>query len=118
MLWRGEDSLRLDPDSIRPEQITCARLLHIDGHDTNAVARAAEIASQPQDPGHRGCRYDLPWLRSRLPNVDYLVASSEFPLQWTTERDAFKALETIQEEYRIPVAAMTLGAQGATGSRR
>src|SRR6266852_1907526 len=40
-----------------------------------------------------------------LPLVDYLIASSEFPVQWTNERDPFKALAMIQEEYRIPVAA-------------
>ena len=45
--------------------------------------------------------------------MDYLVASSDFPIQWTNERDPFKALETIQNEYKIPVAAMTLGAHGA-----
>src|ERR1700687_5143862 len=48
-----------------------------------------------------------------LPHVDYLVASSEFPVQWTNERDPFRALEMIQEEFHIPVAAMTLGAHGA-----
>ena len=34
-------------------------------------------------------------------------------MQWTSERDPFRALEMIQEEYHIPVAAMTLGAHGA-----
>jgi len=48
-----------------------------------------------------------------LPYVDYLVASSEFPEQWTNERDPFRALEMIQNEYRMRVAAMTLGAHGA-----
>ena len=48
-----------------------------------------------------------------LPYVDYLVASSEFPVQWTNESDPFKALEMIQKEYKMRVAAMTLGAHGA-----
>jgi sulfofructose kinase len=48
-----------------------------------------------------------------LPYVDYLVASSEFPVQWTNESDPFKALEVIQKEYKMRVAAMTLGAHGA-----
>src|SRR5436305_183816 len=48
-----------------------------------------------------------------LPNVDYLVASSEFPAAWTGESDPFKALESIQGEYGMKVAAMTLGAHGA-----
>jgi len=48
-----------------------------------------------------------------LPNVDYLVASSEFPAAWTGDRDPFKALETLQHEYGMRVAAMTLGAHGS-----
>ena len=48
-----------------------------------------------------------------LPNVDYLVASSEFPTAWTGETDPFKALETIQKQFGIRVAAMILGAHGA-----
>jgi sulfofructose kinase len=48
-----------------------------------------------------------------LPNVDYLVASSEFPTAWTGENDPFRALETIQNEFGMTVAAMTLGAHGS-----
>jgi sulfofructose kinase len=50
---------------------------------------------------------------SVLPNVDYLIASSEFPSAWTGNRDPFKALETLQKEYGMRVAAMTLGSHGA-----
>ncbi len=113
VLWRRDDSLRLDPDSIRPEQITCGRLLHIDAHDTNAVARAAEIARKHNIPVTVDVDTIYHGFDRVLPNVDYLVASSEFPIQWTNQRDPFKALETIQNEYHIPVAAMTLGAHGA-----
>src|SRR5262249_30184208 len=44
VLWRRDDCLRIAPAEITPEQITCARLLHIDGHDTPAVEHAASIA--------------------------------------------------------------------------
>jgi sulfofructose kinase len=113
VLWRRDDCLRLDPATITPEKITCARLLHIDGHDTPAVARAAEIARQHHIPVTVDVDTIYHGFDRVLPNVDYLVASSEFPLQWTNERDPFRALEMIQEEYHIPVAAMTLGAHGA-----
>ena len=53
-----------------------------------------------------------------LPHVDYLVASSEFPARWTSERDPFRALAMIQDEYGMRVAAMTLGARRRTGARR
>ncbi len=47
----------------RDEQIACARLLHIDGHDTPAVAQAAGIARAPRHSGDGGRRYDLPRVR-------------------------------------------------------
>src|ERR1039458_4102042 len=43
VLWRRDPCLRIDPEQIDPEQVACARLLHIDGHDTEAVAHAAQI---------------------------------------------------------------------------
>jgi sulfofructose kinase len=113
VLWRRPEELRLEPGEITPEQITCGRLLHIDGHDTAAVERAAQIARQAGIPVtvdvdtiYHGFDRVLPW-------VDYLVASSEFPVQWTDQRDPFKALELIQDEYQMRVAAMTLGPHGA-----
>lgn len=113
VLWRREECLRLDPAGIAAEQITCARLLHIDAHDTPAVARAARIAREHGIPVTVDVDTIYHGFDKVLPHVDYLVASSEFPVQWTNERDPFKALQTIQEEFEIRVAAMTLGAHGA-----
>ena len=113
VLWSRPDCLRLDPDEITPEQITRARLLHIDGHDTPAVAKAASIARAAGIPVTVDVDTIYHGFDSVLPHVDYLIASSEFPVQWTNERDPFKALERIQEEYGMRVAAMTLGAHGA-----
>jgi sulfofructose kinase len=48
-----------------------------------------------------------------MPHVDYLIASSEFPSRWTGEQDPFRALEILQNEYGMRVAAMTLGSHGA-----
>lgn len=113
VLWRRDECLRIDPASITPEKIACARLLHIDGHDTAAVARAAEVARSHGVPVTVDVDTIYPGFDRVLPNVDYLVASSEFPGGWTNEKDPFKALEMIQTEYGMRVAAMTLGAHGA-----
>ncbi len=113
VLWRRPDCLRLEPEEIRPEMITCARLLHIDGHDTPAVARAAEIARAAGIPVTVDVDTLYHGFERVLANIDYLVASSEFPVQWTNERDPFKALELIQNEYGMYFAGMTLGAHGA-----
>jgi sulfofructose kinase len=113
VLWSRPECLRLDPADIAPEQILAARLLHIDGHDTPAVARAAEIAHAAGIPVTVDVDTIYHGFDQVLPHVDYLIASSEFPVQWTNERDPFRALERIQEEYGMRVAAMTLGAHGA-----
>jgi sulfofructose kinase len=113
VLWHRDDCLRIDPASVTAEKITCARLLHIDGHDTPAVSRAAEIARRHQIPVSVDVDTIYPGFERVLPNVDYLVASSEFPSRWTNEADPFRALAMLQDEYGMRVAAMTLGAEGS-----
>lgn len=113
VLWRRDDCLRISPDEIAEDQIACARMLHIDGHDTPAVGHAAAIARRHGIPVTVDVDTIYHGFDKVLPNVDYLVASSEFPAAWTGERDPFRALETLQNEYGMRVAAMTLGAHGA-----
>jgi sulfofructose kinase len=113
VLWRRPDCLRITPEEISPEQIVCARLLHIDGHDTPAVERAARIARSAGIPVTVDVDTIYHGFDRVLPFVDYLITSSEFPVNWTNERDPFRALELIQGEYGMRVAAMTLGAHGA-----
>jgi sulfofructose kinase len=113
VLWRRPECLKLDPSEIREEMIASARLLHIDGHDTPAVQRAARFARAHGIPVTVDVDTLYHGFDGVLPFVDYLVTSSEFPAQWTNERDPFVALERIQNEYGMKVAAMTLGAHGA-----
>ncbi len=113
VFWHRSDCLRIDPEQIAPEQITCARLLHIDGHDTPAVARAAAIARSHGIPVTVDVDTVYHGFDRVLPNIDYLVASSEFPTAWTGVNDPFRALEAIQNEFGMRVAAMTLGAHGS-----
>jgi sulfofructose kinase len=93
VFWNRPECLAITPDEIAEEQITCARLLHIDGHDTPAVARAARIARGAGIPVTVDVDTIYPGFENVLPNVDYLVASSEFPGRWTRLDDPFRALE-------------------------
>lgn len=113
VFWSRPDCLQLKPEEITPEMITSAALVHIDGHDTAAVARAADIARAHSIPVTVDVDTIYKGFERVLPNVDYLITSSEFPERWTGERDPCKALETMQQTYGMRVAAMTLGAQGA-----
>ena len=113
VLWRHHECLRIDPAQIAPEQIVCARLLHIDGHDTPAVAHAAAIARGHGIPVTIDVDTIYHGFDKVLPNVDYLVASSEFPTAWTGLNDPLQALAAIQDQFGMRVAAMTLGAHGS-----
>ena len=113
IFWHRPDCLTIDPAHITPEKILSARMLHVDGHDTPAVARAARIARDHGIPVSVDVDNVYPGFDQVLTGVDYLVGSTEFPERWTGERDPFRALERIQNEYSMRVAAMTLGPHGA-----
>jgi sugar/nucleoside kinase (ribokinase family) len=113
VLWRRPGCLRLSPEDIPAAQIVRARLLHIDGHDTPAMAHAASIARRHAIPVTVDVDTIYDGFDRVLPNVDYLVASSEFPSNWTGLRDPFDALEALRNQFGMKVAAMTLGAHGS-----
>jgi sulfofructose kinase len=113
IFWRRDDCLGLLPEEIAAEQIVRARLLFVDGHDTPAISRAAAIARENGIPVVVDVDTIYAGFERVLEYIDYLVASSEFPAAWTGERDPFRALEIIQEQFGMKVAAMTLGPHGA-----
>ncbi len=113
VFWSRPDCLAITPEEIDDAMISGGRLLHIDGHDTPAVERAAGIARRHGIPVTVDVDTIYPGFDRVLPCVDYLIASSEFPGRWTREDDPFRALAILQKEYGLKVAAMTLGAQGA-----
>jgi sulfofructose kinase len=113
VFWQRPDCLRLEPEEIQEEMITCSRLLHLDGHDTPAMEKAARIAREHKIPVTVDVDTIYKGFERVLPNVDYLIASSEFPGQWTRQNDPFEALRVLQEDFGMKCAAMTLGAHGA-----
>lgn len=113
VLWRRPDCLAISPQEIAADQITCARLLHIDGHDTPAVEHAARIARSHGIPITVDVDTIYAGFERVLPLVDYLISSSEFPARWTGVADPLDALAEIQRHSEMRVAAMTLGAHGA-----
>jgi sulfofructose kinase len=113
VFWSRPDCLYLDPARITVDKIACARMLHIDGHDTATVEQAARLAREHGIPVSLDVDTIYPGLDRVLSLVDYLVASTEFPSRWTGEADPFRALEVLQSRFQMKVAAMTLGADGA-----
>lgn len=113
VLWHRADCLRLQPHDLRPEDIRNARMLHLDGCDTEAAAHAAEIARKARIPVSVDVDTVYPRFEEVLKNTTHLVASSVWPGRWTGEKDSMVALQRLQREYRLTVAAMTLGDFGS-----
>jgi sulfofructose kinase len=113
VFWNRPDCLKMEPSELSDEMISCAGLLHIDGHDTTLVAEAARIAHRHDIPVTVDVDTIYKGFEDVLPNVDYLITSSEFPERWTGEADPLKALTRLQKEYGMRCAAMTLGAHGS-----
>ena len=113
VFWSRPECLRISPSEITEDQIVCARMLHIDGHDTPAVEHAARIARGRGIPVTVDVDTIYPGFDRVLPYVDYLVANSTFPHRWTGIEDPLEALVVLQRQHGMKVSAMTLGEFGA-----
>ena len=113
VLWQRSGCLRLAPSEICPEDIASARLLHLDGFDREAAAYAASIARQHRIPVSLDVDTVYAGFDPVLRQIDYLIAGSGWPAKWTGEADPFRALECLQREYGLQIAAMTLGDRGS-----
>jgi sulfofructose kinase len=112
ILWQRDPRLAIQPEELRPEMVTGARALHVDGHDCPAAAQAARWAQEAGLPVTADVDNIYPGLDALLAEVDYLISSSTFPAAYTGEADLFKALEMVQENFGIKLIAASLGADG------
>jgi sugar/nucleoside kinase (ribokinase family) len=112
ILWKRDAAIALRPEDLRPEWIVQARALHVDGHDTAAAATAARWARKAGIPVTADLDNLYPGIEKLLPNVDYLLASREFPERLTGESDLRNSLPEIAKRYGSRLAGATLGSEG------
>ncbi len=113
ILWKRDPRLAVRPEEVDREWIVRARALLVDGHDTAAAAAAARWAREAGIPVIADIDNLYPGIEALLENVNYLLASREFPARLTEEADLFASLPAIHSEYHSLVAGVTLGKQGA-----
>ncbi len=113
ILWRRDPRLAVRPEEVNREWIVRARALLVDGHDTAAAAAAARWAREAGIPVIADIDSIYPGIEALLENVDYLLASREFPARLTGEANLFASLPAIHRDYRSRVTGVTLGKQGA-----
>ena len=112
ILWKRDAALATSAEEIRKEWITQARALHVDGHDTAAAAAAARYAHQAGVSVTADVDNAYPGVEDLLQNVDYLLASRDFPGRMTGEADLRKSVPAMEKRFRCRVAGATLGSGG------
>ena len=112
ILWKRDPRIALQPEDLRPEWITQARVVHVDGHDTGAAATAARWARLAGIPVTADLDSVYPGVEALLPNVDYMISSRTFPERLTGESDLRNSLPLLHGRYRFRLTAATLGADG------
>ncbi len=112
VLWKRDSSIALTPRDLKREWIWDARILLIDGHDTEASATAAGWAKQEglEVVGDFDNRY--PGVEAVLELTDFPVTSKDFPERLTGEKDLLKSLPAIFRRFKCRLMAATLGRFG------
>ena len=101
----------MDAELIDPEFISSFKLLHLDGHNTEAALRAAEIAKDNGVLTSLDAGSILPGIDRLIELSDICIASEFFALNYTGEKSVEKALEKLNMKGK-QVAAVTMGDKG------
>ena len=120
VFWDRDKRLAVSPEELKPEAITSARILHLDGCDAAACAQAAKVARKAGIPVVADLDTVYKKVEQIFPLIDYLIASTNFLPAVTGENDPFRVLEYMAREYKIRAPGVTLGRDGAliyTGGR-
>ncbi len=112
VLGRRDDRLILRPADLDRDWITSARALHVDGYDTAAATLAATWARAAGIPVIADLDELYPGVEALLANVDFLIASRDFPCRLMAESNLEKALFKMQSRFGGTLTAATLGEHG------
>ncbi len=113
VFWDRDQRLAISPSELKPEAITSARVLHLDGCDVEACAQAARWAREASIPVVADLDTVYKKVENLFPWIDYLIASANFLPAVTGQNDPFRVLEYMAREYKIRAPGMTLGRDGA-----
>ena len=113
VLSKQDQRLPLRPAQIRRDWIARSRLLLVDGHDTAAASRAAQIARAKNIPVVADLDKLYSGVKVLLESVDYLFASQDFPANLTKHSNLLECLPEISRHFGCRVSGATLGSFGA-----
>ncbi len=117
IIWHHDEHTRVAPVELKREHLTRARVLHLDGYDTQAAVQAAKWAREAGMPVTADLDNIYEGLDDLLPLIDCLIMSQDLTAKLAGVHpgaDAERAaLKQLQEKYGCYLVAMTQGARGA-----
>ena len=112
VFWEHDERLRLPRAALAEEVIADARILHVDGFDTDVAGRAAEVARAHQIVVTSDLDSAYPGIEALLPLLDYLIVAEDLAPELAGVSDQASAVRTLAERHGC-CAVVTLGARGA-----
>ncbi|HVW76584.1 MAG TPA: PfkB family carbohydrate kinase [Alloacidobacterium sp.] len=112
VLCRRDERIVLQPGDLKRDWVVNARALHVDGHDTAAATLAAQWAREAGIPVIGDLDEPYPGVEALLENIDYLIASRDFPIRLMEEDDLEVALRRMRKRFGNVLTAATLGQDG------
>jgi len=112
VLWKRDERLTLQSKELQRDWITDARIVHIDGHDTEAATTAAAWARAAGVSVVADLDELYPGVEVLLPNIDYLITSRDIPGRLLAEPDLRESLPALRKRFGCVLTAATLGHEG------
>jgi sugar/nucleoside kinase (ribokinase family) len=112
ILWNRDGRLMYREGELRKEEVCSGRVLHLDGHDTQAAIQCVKWAKEEGIP----VVIDIDKVELRtlelIKKIDFVITSSRFPSLFTGISNREKALTELQKQTEGFLCA-TLGPEGA-----
>ena len=112
VLWKRDPRLEFHPEELHQAWVTQSKVLLVDGHDTASAAQAARWAKQAQIPVVADIDNLYSGVEDLLEQVDYLIASRDFPKRLLQVEDPLESLPEVARKFGCRLAGVTLGTGG------
>lgn len=112
ILHKRDERLKLLPSDLKREWIENARILHVDGWDTEAATLAAKWAHEAGVAVSCDLDQIYDGVEDLLGYIDYLIVNEDFPRKLTGEADLVEALKAMRKKYKCRLSGATLGHHG------
>jgi sulfofructose kinase len=114
ILWNRDDRLMYRQGELHREEVCSGKLLHLDGHDSQAALQCARWAKEERIPTVIDLDKVEPLTSELIKQIDFVITSSRFPTLFTGISDQKKALLELQK-HTSGFLCSTLGHEGAIG---